>query len=179
MIVLETLFVILAGCAFHFVYNWAGKRGWVKWFAASNESVFEHIKITIMPMIMAMVVDYWLVGGCANYFLGKFLSLLVVLVLMPTLFYLFKKILGGAVLWADISCFVLIVIWAELLFNTMLCLPAQGLEILGGIGVALIGVATVVLSYFPPKWGIFIPSKGHNHEHHEIHEAKRGRGRKK
>jgi len=156
MIILETLFIIIVGCILHFLYEWCKEKNWMKWFVATNESIFEHIKIAIVPMFLSMIIDYWLVGSYPNYFLAKFLAMAFIWIMMPALFYAFKRILGRAVLWVDISCFILEIIWAELVFEAIICLPAQGLEILGGIGLIVILASTVAWSYFPPKLGLFI-----------------------
>ncbi len=48
--------IILLGTILHFVYEWTNGAGFVSWFAPVNESVWEHIKLVVFPMLLVNMV---------------------------------------------------------------------------------------------------------------------------
>ena len=53
----------------------------------------------------------------ANFLIGKALSLLTIIILIPVLFYIYTAFTKKAILWVDVICFYIVVICSQLVFN--------------------------------------------------------------
>ena len=155
MIIFETLFIIAIGCLFHFVYEWSHENKLVGWFASVNESVWEHIKLALVPSFLFMLIDFGAFGDNANYWFGKFIMLIMMMVLIPVLFYTGRAIAKRSILWLDIMIFAVSIIYAVLIFDNILRVAPLGLEVFGIIGVIAVFIMVSLFTFFPPKWFIF------------------------
>ena len=57
------------GSLLHFAFEWSGQLPPIGVFAAVNESVFEHLKLTYWPALLYAAIEYRLVRESANNFL--------------------------------------------------------------------------------------------------------------
>jgi len=57
------------GALLHFAFEWSGQLPPIGVFAAVNESVFEHLKLTYWPALLYAAIEYRLVKESANNFL--------------------------------------------------------------------------------------------------------------
>ena len=64
----------------------------VSLFAAVNESTWEHIKIALTPTFICTLYDGAIYGVNENYFIAKTSSILVIIILIPLLFYAYQLI---------------------------------------------------------------------------------------
>ena len=55
-------FTLIAGTLLHFVYGWSDRSLAMAPFAAVNESVWEHLKLLAVPMLLFAVVEYFCYG---------------------------------------------------------------------------------------------------------------------
>lgn len=87
-------FIIISffGTINHFVYEWFGRRDFLRYFFATDESTFEHMKLVLYPSIFGMLIClfkydcYNLVFSCS---IGCFISVL----LIPCIYYFVKYVL--------------------------------------------------------------------------------------
>lgn len=101
-----------AGCVMHFIYNWSGKLTIVGLFAPVNESVWEHLKLAVWPMLL-----WWITGYCilskniGNSYPGWFVSCVTAQIVCPlvivSFFYTYTGSLGIESLILDIFSFFL------------------------------------------------------------------------
>ena len=84
MIYIGMIFIAIVGTFLHFLYEISGHNKFVALFAAVNESTWEHIKICMTPTILWSLYDGYVYGMNSNYFVGKALSLLVIIFLIPS-----------------------------------------------------------------------------------------------
>lgn len=116
MIVYSIIFICIVGTFLHFLYELSHHNKFVAIFAAVNESTWEHIKICITPTILWSLYDGYIYGANGNYFIGKSLCLLAIILLIPILFYSYTFFTKKAILWLDVVCFYLVVICSQLVF---------------------------------------------------------------
>ena len=90
--VIAIIFISTIGTLLHFMYEWSGHNKVVSLFAAVNESTWEHIKIALTPTFIWTLYDGAVYGLNPNYFEAKALSILVIIVLIPLLFYAYQLI---------------------------------------------------------------------------------------
>lgn len=111
------IFIAVTGTFLHFLYEISHHKKIVALFAAVNESTWEHIKIGITPTIIWSLYDGYVYGMNANYIIGKTLSLLTIIILIPILFYTYTIFTKKAILWIDVICFYVVIIMSQLVFN--------------------------------------------------------------
>ena len=104
------------GTLLHFTYDWSGEWVVTAAFSAVNESTWEHMKLLFFPMFLCSVVQVCVMGrSYPNFLAVRALSIVLGLLLIPTLFYTYSGALGFSVMWVDIAIFYLAVLGAFLL----------------------------------------------------------------
>jgi hypothetical protein len=116
MIYIGIIVIAVVGTFLHFLYELSGHNRFVAIFAAVNESTWEHIKICMTPTILWSLYDGYVYGLNSNYFIGKSLSLLTIILLIPLLFYTYTLFTKKSILWIDVICFYITVITSQLVF---------------------------------------------------------------
>ncbi len=116
MIYIGIIVIAVVGTFLHFLYELSGHNRFVAIFAAVNESTWEHIKICMTPTILWSLYDGYVYGLNSNYFIGKSLSLLTIILLIPLLFYTYTLFTKKSILWIDVICFYITVIMSQLVF---------------------------------------------------------------
>lgn len=156
---IPVLFII--GSIFHFIYEWTGKNFIIGLILPTDESIFQHIKMIIVPIICWWTIYYFLKRKKHNihsdkWFTGALISLLISIILIPSLYYLYTGALGIESLTADIL----------ILFISLLCGQLLGLHfyryskgydttIILCIFVFIILLAAIFTLY-PPNLPLFI-----------------------
>jgi len=99
---------VVIGTALHFAYEWAGENLIVGVFSAVNESVWEHLKLLFVPMLVFGIVEYFLFGRKLENFIPiRFLSILLGMAIIVVGFYTCTVIIGRDFLIADILLFII------------------------------------------------------------------------
>ena len=107
----STLFAIVLGVIFHFLYKWSGGAKFVGYFTPVNESIWEHTKLSIFPLIIVTLFLYFKLGKNGhNLFLALSIATLVPLLIILTLFYLYVYFTKGPVFIFDILIFLISII---------------------------------------------------------------------
>ena len=88
--ILGSLFIIMTGSLLHFLYEWSNNNKLVGFFASVNESTWEHIKLAITPAFLWLVVERHFYFSNPNLFFAKFISMLVMIIIIPVAFYTYK-----------------------------------------------------------------------------------------
>ena len=152
--------IFIFGTALHFLFNRLKGFAPAGIFSAVNESVWEHMKLAVLPTISwwlfyfvfcgkkyALDINVWLTSAT--------LSLVVCLLLIPMLFYFYTQAFGTEIVWVDILIFAVSVAVGQL----------PGLHYFRyGEGVSFIFCTAVlsltvilfaVFTFFPPKLPLF------------------------
>ena len=170
------IFIAVIGTLLHFLYEVSHHNKFVAIFAAVNESVWEHIKICMTPSILWCLYDGYMYGMNGNFLIGKALSFLTIILLIPALFYVYTFFTKRSILWIDVICFYVTVICSSFVFKYFI-----NIEALSFIYVYLSGIllfieisAYMFLTFNPIKNFIFVDPithkyglRGHpcHHEH--------------
>lgn len=118
--IVSIILISIIGTFSHFFYDMSKHNKVVGLFSAVNESTWEHIKIALTPTILLSVIDGFIYGTNTNYFLAKLVSLLVIVILMPSLFYGYKALLKKELFILDIIIFYVVIISSQYLFYFLL-----------------------------------------------------------
>lgn len=148
-----------AGTLLHFTYKWSGFVLVIGLFAPVNESVWEHLKLLVVPMLVFAAAEYFTYGSrLRNFWPVRLLSVLLGMGVIVALYYAWAALAGESVMAANIAIF-LIGGWAAYAFSAKLLAtrrysspPARSLS---AIGLAILIAAFAVFSYNPPHFELF------------------------
>lgn len=100
------VFVSVVGTLLHFTYDWLGQSAIIGVFSAVNESIWEHMKLLFVSLILFAVIESrFLAADYENFCCVKLLSTLAGLLVIPTLYYTYTGALGVSVDWFNIIIF--------------------------------------------------------------------------
>lgn len=109
MLIWETIgFIVVCalGSILHFVYSWSGNLAGVGFFSPVNESVWEHLKLLFVPMVLFSILQYIVIGRkFKNYIAARVIGILLGMFAIVAIFYTYVGILGQNYLWIDILTF--------------------------------------------------------------------------
>jgi len=150
------LFGIFAGSALHFVFEWSGYSIWTSWFAAVNESIWEHQKLLFFSALIYFAVE-WLIlkDKRNNLFLAKAVEVFVGIALIIGGFYGYTAIAGTNFLWADIGLFVLAVIIGKIVSYKILSKESGEAGLLPKILFFGLGLSFIIFTFYPPHIFLF------------------------
>lgn len=118
--IISIVVISVIGTLAHFMYDISNHNKIVGLFAAVNESTWEHIKIGLTPSILWSLVDGLLFGANPNYFLAKLVSLLIIIIVIPILFYGYRIFIQKDIAVLNILIFYISIIFSQLVFNYIL-----------------------------------------------------------
>ena len=100
------VFVSVAGTLLHFLYDWTGKSVLAGLFSAVNESIWEHMKLLYVPMVIFAVFEsLFLKERVENFWCIKLFGILSGLAGIPIMYYTYTGILGVSADWFNITIF--------------------------------------------------------------------------
>lgn len=115
-LIISIVVISLIGTISHFLYDITNHNRIIGLFVSVNESTWEHIKIALTPTFLWTIIDYFLYGNNPNYFIAKFISLFVIIILMPLLYYGYKKLLKKDYAIINIIIFYIVIIVSQFIF---------------------------------------------------------------
>lgn len=108
---LTSFTVVVLGTGNHFWHELSDDSLGTRWFAASDESVFQHMKMVLWPWLLVLGVVSWY-RKFENSMLSSGIGLLLTISTIPTLFYLYTD---GFKLHHNLGADIFIFIFAILL----------------------------------------------------------------
>lgn len=155
--IIGIIFVLIAGTAAHFLYDWSGNRHIVGLITPVSESIWEHMKLLFFPMLLYSLImifklkeDHPCITSslCFGTLTGTFL--------IPAFFYSYICLLGRDVFILDIGTFIASVIIAFLLSYklTLTCRLKSYTLLLCGF-VCILFFCFLFFTYHPPDSKIF------------------------
>lgn len=173
--IIGIIFISLIGTLLHFTYEISNHNKVVALFSAVNESTWEHIKIALTPTFIWTLYDGAVYGIYNNYFIAKTANLLVIIFLIPILFYTYKIFTKKSKLPIDIIIFYITIITSSLVFKYILNLKDLPYYItyISLVLMFIIFGFYMTLTLLPIKNFLFKDPitnnyglKGHSHHHH-------------
>jgi len=153
--------IACVGALMHFAFEWSGELRPVGVFAAVNESVWEHLKLTYWPALLYALLSYRKLKGLSdNFTIAKAAGIYVMPAAIIGLFYAYTAITGSENLVADIVIFVVAIALGQLVSYRILAMPQlpRRLYILAIVGLVVLGVLYAVFTFYPPQAPIFMES---------------------
>ena len=156
-LIFSIISISMIGTLAHFLYDITNHNKIVGLFSAVNESIWEHIKIALTPTLLWGILDGFIYGTNANYFLAKFVSLFAIIIIMPSLYYGHKAIIKKEMLILDIISFYIVIISSQVLFYILLRIDSVSyvVEYLSCIGIFLLFGGYMIHTLMPAKSFLF------------------------
>ena len=156
--IIISIFVIsILGTIAHFLYEISGHNKIIGLFTAVNESTWEHIKIALTPTLIWSLVDGFKYGYYSNYFFAKLISLIVIIVLIPILFYGYKVVIKKDIAVINIVIFYVAIVCSQLSFYCLLKMNSVAYiyRYLSCVGLFIVFGAYLLLTLLPLENFIF------------------------
>lgn len=155
---------IILGSFLHFSYKISNENILVSLVSATNESVFEHLKLLFFPILFFSIIEYFIFGiNIPNFIPIKSISLLLGMFIIIAGFYTYSGIIGRNYLIADISLFIISIcisyFFSYNMFQTTY-FSSYSDNVYSIILVILLTISFFAFTFSPPKIGLFKdPSK--------------------
>lgn len=113
------VWIFIFATVMHFLYEICYYHPIIGWFAPINDSVWEHLKMVVLPTILWWGT-YYLTHKEQFYinkdawFSGTLGALLIMIALMVTLFHVYTKVLRFETVWADLIILVIAILIGQL-----------------------------------------------------------------
>lgn len=152
--------LFLAGSLLHFLYDLSGENLLAGLFSPVNESIWEHTKLVVLPVILWWTLYYFFRKDAKiiekdRWFEGALGALVTAVLSIPALFYLYTGALGRDSLWADILILLLSLAFGQLL-GLHLYRYGKGMHAETVLVIfAGILVLFAVFTFLPPKLPLF------------------------
>ena len=115
--ILSYILVSVLGALLHFTYDWSGENKFVGLFSATNESMWEHLKLIFFPMLVLTIWDLSKGRGKEDgYTQARVLGILCGMATIVISFYTLWGVLGRLYDWLNISLYfigVYVAFWKE------------------------------------------------------------------
>jgi hypothetical protein len=157
-VIIGTVFIILVGAFFHFIFELSGENLIIAGIAAVNESVWEHLKLGYWPLVFFSLIEYRFIKDEAkNLGIAKLMGALTFIATIIVIFYSYTAIIGEELLFIDILSFILGVIFGQIVSYKLMSsskLP-QWINMLSWIVFVGLGFLFILFTFYPPKLPIF------------------------
>lgn len=153
-------FASIAGTLLHFVFNWTNKSTIAALISPVNESVFEHLKLTFVPLLIFAVFEYFYIGKAHNgFFYIKAKAILLGILSVIVLYFTYTGIIGRNYMIPDIIIFYLSILISTLYFVKNYK-PNEHKNLIGIIILAITLVLFIVFTFLPPHIHMFLDERG-------------------
>jgi hypothetical protein len=150
--------VTVAGVLWHFVYGWSGDNRAVAAIAPVNESVWEHLKLVLIPVVALAAVEALWVADRRRLWWAKLVEVVAASGFIVEFFYTYTGALGvHSVVAVDILSYVAAIAGGQWLSYRILISPTARSAPLAvsAAALALLVVAFGVLTFVPPHVPLF------------------------
>lgn len=160
--IVQIIVIILAivfGTLLHFTYEWSGENRIVGLFSATNESVWEHLKLVFYPMLILAIVEYFVVKKEANnYIEAKSLGIFLAIAFIIVFYYTYTGIIGKTFFIIDILTFIISIILGEWVSYKLMIRKSESTTLSKILSSAIIFyflISFILFTYNPPNINLF------------------------
>jgi hypothetical protein len=157
--ILGCVTLISLGFVFHFLYEFLGKAKYIAVFFPVNESVWEHMKLLFLPVVIWVFIERFVINRkvrSLNYAI-RAAALVICLLILPMTFYLCKSGFGAENVFVDIGIFILDCILFQAIVYLM---EERGIlhfksKTLGIAVICVISLLFILFTFLPPHIPLF------------------------
>lgn len=153
---ISTFFIIVLGVILHFTYDFFNNNFIIGIISPVNESVWEHLKLLYVPMILTTCIGYFgVTEKNDNYLCSKALGIICSMLFTIIIFYTYSGILGYNIGIINIIIFILAVIVGQYrviksLNSSKICYKNKAI-----IFLIILGILFILFTFNPPNIGLF------------------------
>ncbi len=152
--------LFLLGCGAHFLYELSGSQFLVGLFAPVNESVWEHLKLVLWPMILWWTIYYIRMArrhdiDAAAWFMGAFTALISAQSVILLLFYFLQGAFGIESVVVDIMIFFLGILLGQLIGLRQYRHGSSVSWLVPLMLIAVLIIFSIVFTLLPPNIPLF------------------------
>ncbi|HEU4512905.1 MAG TPA: DUF6512 family protein [Nocardioidaceae bacterium] len=150
--------VILAGVLLHFVYGWSGGNRVVAALAPANESVWEHLKLVLIPVLALGAVEARWVADRRRLWWAKLVEVVTASGFVVAFFYTYTGAFGvHSIVAVDILSFVAAVAGGQWLsYRIIISARSRPAPLaMSVMALVLLVVGFGVLTFTPPHIPLF------------------------
>lgn len=152
--------LFLIGSFMHFLYDLSWQNPLAGLIAPVNESVWEHTKMVLLPVILWWAV-YYIINGRRydidknKWFTGALVSLVTSIMAIPLLYYFYTGAFGVEILAVDISILLLAILFGQLL-GLHFYKFSKGIDAYLSIAIMIVIIFIfIAFTIYPPHLPIF------------------------
>lgn len=153
------ILAIVFGTLLHFTYEWSGENRIVGLFSATNESVWEHLKLVFYPILILAIVEYFVVKKEANnYIEAKSLGIFLAIAFIIVFYYTYTGIIGKNFFIIDILTFIISIILGEWVSYKLMIRKSESTTLSKILSLAIIFyflISFILFTYNPPNINLF------------------------
>ena len=143
----------------HFLYHWTGENGFIAAFSATNESVWEHLKLVFFPMLVLGIVEYFFVKDKVNnYIEAKVIGIFATISFVVVVFYTYTGMLGTNFFLFDILIFIASILLGEWIAYQFFLRPEETTTLSKVLSFVIFGLllfSFIFATYFPTEVNFF------------------------
>lgn len=144
LIVLNFFVVSLFGTINHFVYKWFGRKEVLKYFFATDESTFEHMKLVLYPSLLSLIIFLFIYNNY-NLIFASAIGACTAILLIPLLFYFIKYVTHKSIGVINVLIFYVSVLVGSFVLNFIYNNCNYNFNFLG---IIIYGLLIIFFSYF-------------------------------
>lgn len=151
-------FVSVTGTLLHFVFEWSNSNIVVGLFSAVNESIWEHIKLVVCPLLVFAIIERRYFKDIYNFWCAKLLGILTGMILIPCFYYTYTGAFGIKMDWVNILIFF-ITAAISFILETKILKSSWGCHLsptASKLIILFICCLFIVFTFIPPQIPLFI-----------------------
>lgn len=154
--IFSVIFTSILGTLLHFTYNWSKNNQLIAIFSATNESIWEHLKLLFFPMLISTIIGYFCIGEYyPNFLYAQAIGIFLGLSFIVIFFYTYTGIIGKDIAILDISSFfIATIITAYVSYRISNSTDSYNF-IIAILSLSLLLFFFIYFTYFPPKIKLF------------------------
>lgn len=152
------LYIFILFSILHFLYSSTLIKLFIP-FAATDESVFQHLKIGFFACFFYAIFEYfWSLRKNKNFFYAKACGFVSMILFIIVVFYGYTAFTHRSIVYVDIAVSFLSVLICQLISLRILYKKTLGpcYKITGIVIIIILLLCFISFTYLPPKLGIFI-----------------------
>jgi hypothetical protein len=153
------------GSFLHFTYKFSGNDQFVALFSAVNESVWEHTKLLLLPILIFGVVEYYYQKDLQRVLTAKLFDLLTAITFIIVLFYTYTGAFGIESLVIDIALFLAAAASGKYVSYLILTSkkPLNFSALVSGLAILFLIAFYIITTFSPPRIPLFEDQTTHTY----------------
>lgn len=167
-ILFSSILLFGIGALLHFAYEFSNNNFLIGLITPVNESIFEHLKLAIYPIILWWVIFYLLKKdkyslNKSSWFLGSFVSMISAIIVILSIHYFVTYGIGKELMIVSITSLYIAILIAQIIAYHIYKYSTKSNFLVSISLILILIVSFIILTIFPPKIPLFKDSKSNTY----------------